>query len=368
MAIEEINLLGFRNYIQESIRFELKKIILIGNNAQGKSNLLEAIQVLSLGKSKRAKKDAEMVNWDLDSAVIQIKSGKLNIAIQIRRSGRRTIKVNENTIKPRELPGQVLSVSFMVDDLDIVSGSPSSRRDWLDNLLIQLSHTYREKLDKFNKALSQRNSFIKDLIKQGIFFHNLHPKQKEELEVWNGIFLETANEVIKSRIELLESLNPLASKYYSKIAKGSEENLELNYLGKLISPEELQMNLPQDFARGYTSIGPQRHDIELTINNRLASSFASQGQRRSIVLALKLAELEALRKRHNRNPILLLDDVLAELDEDRQDFLLEAVDEDTQVIITTTHLGVHLEKWSNNSGIYTIKSGSIAKLKETTPA
>ena len=273
-------------------------------------------------------------------------------------SGRRTIKVNEVTKKTSDLIQYLNSVSFMVDDIEIVYGSPSIRRDWIDSLLIQLSKIYRSKLKEFEKTLSQRNSFIKDLIEKDIYHNCMNLSQKEQLKTWNELYLERANEIIRLRLKLVYEIEPIAKKFYSKISsqythsnKSNNEILGIEYLGTEISHEELEKTIVKDFIRGTTNLGPHRQDIKFSINDKAASSFASQGQKRSIVLALKLAELELLKQEHGETPILLLDDVLAELDEDRQDFLLDAIDEETQVIITTTHLGKHLQKWSQNSQI-----------------
>lgn len=372
MFIKELNLIGFRNYIQESLRFESNKTILIGKNAQGKSNLLEVIQIVSLGKSQRAGKDAELINWDMESAIVSLKtSGQVDhdIAVEFKKSGRRAVKLNEKKIKPGDLPGHVLSVSFMVDDLQIVYGSPSKRRDWLDALLAQLSKTYRDKLKAFEKALQQRNKYIKSLLEQDIYYYHLkqpnRQAEREQLEIWDDLYLETANALIQERLDLVGEIIPASAEYYSKIASsldgnsGVEELLTINYLGEEMSKPELEACHEIDFIRGHTTTGPHRHDLEFLINEKSAASFASQGQRRTIVLALKLAELDLVKEKHEETPILLLDDVLAELDEDRQDYLLDAVQDDTQVIVTTTHLGKHLEKWQANAQILTIDKGSI---------
>ena len=368
MFVKDINLIGFRNYVEQAIRFSKNKTIIIGKNAQGKSNLLEVIQILSTGKSKRAKRDADLVNWDLDSAVVHMTAadqhGDKKIALQIRRSGRRSLKINEVSHKPRELLGHIYSVSFMVDDLSIVYGSPSARRDWLDFVLLQLSVDYRDRMKSFEKALSQRNSFLKQLIDAGVYVNNIRQSQRDQLEIWDDLLMETANDLIQDRLELIERINPSAQDYYSRIASrvgnpDSEELLAVNYLGALLTKEELEKSLAKDLALGYTGVGPQRHDVEFLINDKSAASFASQGQRRTIVLALKLAELDLLKERHEEAPILLLDDVLAELDEDRQDFLLDAVSDDTQVVITTTHLGKHLEKWQSDAQILEVENGSV---------
>lgn len=362
MFVKELHLIGFRNYLEAAISFDREKVIIVGKNAQGKTNLLEVIQILSGLKSKRASKDKELINFELNDAVVRAKTSEDQIAVQIRPSGRRSIKVNEINKKNSELTEHMRSVSFMVDDLEIVAASPSHRRDWIDAVLKQSSSTMHSEFKEFEKVLSQRNSFIKKLLEQGRFHLNLTNSDKEQLEIWDEMFINAANKIIELRAALLKEITPIAETYYARIAAASpnqEENLGIEYLGEKITEEELKKSLAKDFARGFTSIGPQRHDIEFSISDKKASSFASQGQRRSIVLALKLAELELLRRKHQDSPILLLDDVLAELDEDRQDFLLDAIETETQVIITTTHLGKHIDKWSQNAQILEIEQGRI---------
>lgn len=378
MFIYKIKLIGFRNYLEAAIDFDKNKTIVVGKNAQGKTNLIEVIQVLSIGKSKRARRDAELVNLSMESELASAvicaeaktqKFDKLSIALQIRKSGRRTLKINDIVTKPKDLIHHIYSVSFMVNDLEMLSGGPSLRRDWIDSILIQLSKTYNEKMLEFENVLSQRNSFLKQIMEEGSHYNYLTIQQKEQLAIWDSMFLKVANEIVRDRINLVAAIRPLACKYYSQIAQNlcisqsqgmcPNEILNIEYMGNQISAEEMRLNLPRDFIRSHTTIGPHRHDIEFLLDSKNAKCFASQGQKRTLVLALKLAELELLKLHYGESPILLLDDVLAELDEDRQDFLLNAIDDDTQVIITATHLGKHLEKWSQNAQILMMENGTI---------
>jgi DNA replication and repair protein RecF len=363
MYIQEIQLVGFRNYLEARLRFNSSKTIIIGKNGQGKSNLLEVIQICSHIKSRRAKRDLELINFDLNQALIRATVSKQNqideIGLLLNKNGRRNLKINDVAKKPKELLHNIYSVSFMVDDLDIINGSPSVRRDWLDSTIIQVEKNYANILDKFQEILDQRNSFLKDLAEHNIYhYSSLNLNQKEQLRIWDQMFITYANNLTEARNSYLQALNPLADDYYKKIS-ATDSILELNYLGKLINQEDLIQSYPRDFARSCTNIGPHRDDIEVRLKNKLASSFASQGERRSIVLAIKLAELEKLKANIDEYPVLLLDDVLAELDEDRQDFLLSAIPEHAQVIITTTHLGKHLEKWSSNAQILEVQQGMI---------
>jgi len=363
MFVEELNLIGFRNYLEARIRFAKPKTIIIGKNAQGKTNLLEVFQILSGLRSQRATKDSELINFSLDTAIVHAtviaQSTTSKISILIRPSGRRSIKVNDVNKSNKELNALISSVSFMITDLELVSGSPSNRRDWINGLATQLNYNYELILKEFEKILSQRNGYITKLVEAGLFPARLNPSQRSELDLWNDLYIEAANKVTQARIELIEQLSPIASSYYASISANPDEQLKLNYAGTLITKADLEACLAKDFARMHTTIGPQRHDIELTLGAQLASHYASQGQRRTIVLALKLSELELLRANKNSQPILLLDDVLAELDEDRQAALLAAISPETQVIITTTSLGKHLEQWSQDAELIEIEQGVV---------
>lgn len=362
MFVKSLKLIGFRNYIEADIEFSAAKTIIIGKNAQGKSNLLEVIQILSHLKSRRAAKDAELINFNLDQSIVHavIRTNEIKeIGLLLRRSGRRTVKINDVPKKPKELLHHLYSVAFMVDDIEIITGSPSRRREWLDSVISQLNFNYENDLTKFEKTLSQRNSFLKDLAEKGIYhYSNFNSAQREQLAIWDSMYIEAANPLSHARAEFIRELEPHATRYYQEIS-GSNTELKISYLGKEINQEALDESHSKDLARSYSNLGPQRDDIKFALNDNDANSYASQGERRTITLALKLAELELHKAKHGEYPILLLDDVLAELDEDRQDYLLESISPDTQVIITTTHIGKHLEKWSDNAQILEIDSGTI---------
>jgi DNA replication and repair protein RecF len=384
--IKEINLIAFRNYLEANLELKRQKTIIIGRNAQGKSNLIEVIQLLSQFKSRRAKKDAELINFSLDQAVIKVKIQEQKkddsnddiynsdfweedenqeideLAVLIRKSGRRTYKLNGANKKPKELLHKILSVSFMSEDLNIINSNPSTRREFLDAVIKQLSSEYADSLTKFEKALSQRNSFLKDLVEKGKYYpSNLNQSEKSQLEVWNDLFIEEANKVTMQRTDFLSKLKPSVNSFYQRISGDDSNEVDFDYNGENLNQVLLEEMLGRDLARGYSNLGPHRDDFEIKLNGNAAISFASQGEKRSIILAIKLSELELIKEQHNEYPILLLDDVLAELDEDRQDFLLDAVSSKAQVLITTTHLGSHLEKWSEDSQIIEIEAGQIIK-------
>ena len=365
MQIKSLKLIGFRNYLELDLSFSASKTIIIGKNAQGKSNLLEVIQILSHLKSRRATKDAELINFELEEAAIQANASKqgedLEVSVLIRKSGRRTLKINGVSKRPKELAHNIFSVSFMVDDLEIINGSPTKRREWADSVLNQLDYSYKDELAKFERILNQRNSYLKELSEKGKYrFSDLNQSDRDQLDLWDDLFIQEANKLSKKRSDFINTLEPITNNAYRDIS-GSNVTLSIKYLGSQITKEDLIESRARDFARSYTSVGPQRDDVSFEINNVLAHNYASQGERRTITLAIKLTELELLKEMHGECPILLLDDVLAELDEERQDFLLEAIDPNTQVIITTTHLGKHLEKWSNNAQILEVEEGRIAR-------
>ncbi len=365
MFIEEINLIGFRNYLELSlVTGNYNKVIIVGKNAQGKSNLLEVIQVLSGSRASRASKDSELINFNLDSAIIRAKirasTGESSqIAILVRPSGRRQIKINDVNKSKVELRNHINSVSFAASDLELITGSPSVRRDYLDLLISQLDSNYEAELEAFEKILKQRNGFISNLVEQGVYHNRLNPSQRDELRLWDDLYINNSNQLITSRLAWLSKLEPLCQTYYEDIADKPEEELQIKYLGSLLSPEELRANLPRDFARMHSTLGPQRHDIEFLLQHRSAANFASQGQKRSIVLALKLAELELLSQLYASKPILVLDDVLAELDCSRQAALMRSISEDTQVFISSSELSRDLQDWIPGAKIIEISNGRI---------
>lgn len=363
MFIKSIELLGFRNYLEASLVFSHDKTIILGKNAEGKSNLLEVIQVLSHLRSRRQHKDSDLINFNLDQAIIKARATNqtqdIDIALLIRKSGRRTLKVNDVAKKPGELLHNIYSVSFMADDLDIINGSPTIRRQWIDSVISQMDKAYATELDKFDSALTQRNKLLKNLNEQGKYHSsNLSPNQRAELGLWDELFISSANAISTQRKNFISQLEKIAEVCYRDIS-ASSTTLKLDYTAAIITAQDMVNSYDKDLARSFTNIGPHRDDCIFSLDDNQSKNFASQGEKRSITLALKLAELELLKQQHGEYPILLLDDVLAELDEDRQDYLLESIKEGTQVIITTTHLGKHLEKWSQNAQIVSINNGQI---------
>ena len=250
-------------------------------------------------------------------------------------------------------------------DLDLVRGSPESRRDWLDTVLIQLEPIYINLLQQYNQVLRQRNALLKT-IKQGQIQYD-----SQQMSLWDAQLVTTGTRIIRRRSRLLERLTPIARAWHQAISGGSEY-LEITYVPKfLFAPTDTVEHIHQAFFdvilqkniveqhQGTSLVGPHRDEVLLTINQTPAREYGSQGQQRTLVLALKLAELELLESVIGEPPLLLLDDVLAELDLQRQDHLLNAIGDRVQTIITTTHLGSFDAQWLNSARIFQVENGKI---------
>jgi DNA replication and repair protein RecF len=366
MFIRSLNLIGFRNYVQAQVLFSPSKTIIIGKNAQGKTNLIELVQLITTGKSTRSHKDSEMINLELSESVIHAeifteREGDCKISLLLRPSGRRAIKLNDLMIKNSEINRKFSSISFTVNDLETVSGGPALRRIWIDSICAQTDDSYAENLEEFDTILQQRNSYIKSLIEAGINYKFLNESQKEQLKLWSELFVDASNKLVKSRQKLILDIQGLLSDYYQKISN-TDSCLELIYEGTFLDLDDLRTEIARDFARGHTTVGPHRHDLSFLIDSKSARNYASQGEKRTLTLALKLSELELLKNKLGEYPILLLDDVMAELDEERQDFLLNSISENMQVIVTTTHLAKRLERWSQNAKLLEVQSGAVTEL------
>jgi DNA replication and repair protein RecF len=357
MNIKKVRLINFRNYKNETIYFKHGLNVLLGENAQGKTNLIEAIYFSSISKSPRTKKETELIFWNEPAAKIELeiekKEGLKKIEIILPQKGKKNIKINGvNLVKVGELIGTLNCVFFSPDELKLVKESPQDRRRFMDIDLSQLSKNYFYLLNTYNKILMQRNKLLKDT------------KQLETLKqtilIWDTQLAKVGSKIIIRRIRFLNALKVHAKKVHDELTS-KKEVLELAYEGLFgKSEEELEQkllaayetSLQKDFKLGFTTVGPHRDDIKILINQIDAKSFASQGQQRTIALSLKLAELEIFKNECGEYPVLLLDDVLSELDDARRKKLLEKTKE-VQTIITTTNFNeqqkVHLLKIKNGT-------------------
>lgn len=378
MYLKNLHLRSFRNYVDRQIEFTAKKTILVGNNAQGKSNLLEAVELLATLKSHRTSRDRELV---LNSATVgQVEAtverayGTSQLRVTFRKQGRRTVAVNKETLRRQlDFLGVVNAVQFSSLDLDLVRGAPDSRRSWIDNLLIQLEPVYSSILQQYNKVLKQRNALLKKI--RGIKEEDLTKSienYEPQLRLWDEQLAAAGSRVARRRARVIARLAPVAEYWHQRIS--GDEQLEVNYLPNVEWTEDDPVIVQQAFLdkiqqrrvaeqfQGRTVVGTHRDDIEFTINQTPARYYGSQGQQRTLVLALKLAELKLIEEVVGEPPLLLLDDVLAELDPNRQKQLLEVIGDRFQTIITTTHIDTFNHDWIEDSQILAVEAGKISEV------
>ncbi|WP_414618748.1 DNA replication/repair protein RecF [Calothrix sp. CCY 0018] len=371
MFLKTLSLRNFRNYQQQIVEFSAPKTILVGDNAQGKSNLLEAVELLATLKSHRTSRDKDLVKDEESvaqvSASLKREFGVSQLILTLRSNGRRTVNLNsENLRRQMDFLGVLNAVEFSSLDLDLVRGGPENRRRWLDTLLIQLEPVYAHIMSQYQKVLRQRNAFLKGNSE------NLHEKSlKSQLALWDTQLVITGTRVIRRRERAIQRLTPIAKLWHSNIS-GSTEHLQIKYAPNIPLSETHQGEVQQAFLdkikqrtvaemhQGTTLVGPHRDEIELIINDTPARQYGSQGQQRTLVLALKLAELQLIEEVVGEPPLLLLDDVLAELDPSRQNQLLDAIQDRFQTLITTTHLGSFDSQWLNSSQILTVSGGKLS--------
>jgi DNA replication and repair protein RecF len=369
MYLKTLSLRQFRNYQDQKVEFNAAKTILVGNNAQGKSNLLEAVELLATLRSHRMTRDRDLVQEGEAiaqiNATLERQAGVSDLTLTLRRNGRRSVALNGESIRRQmDFLGVLNAVQFSSLDLDLVRGNPEGRRNWLDTLLIQLEPVYAHILQQYNHVLRQRNAFLKKTQDSEL------STQHSELAVWDAQLVTTGTRVIRRRDRAIQRLAPIASAWHASIS-GSTEVLQINYVPNIPlednHPEEvqqaflakIQQRAIAELHQGTTLVGPHRDEIELTINQTPARQYGSQGQQRTLVLALKLAELKLIEEVIKEPPLLLLDDVLAELDLSRQNQLLDAIQDRFQTLITTTHLGSFDSQWLKSSQILFVKAGEI---------
>ena len=377
MYLKTLHLRQFRNYQDCSVHFSAPKTILVGDNAQGKSNLLEAVELLATLKSHRSVRDRELV-WE-EAAVGQIRAnlerayGSVELSVTLRSQGRRTVALNKESLRRQlDFLGTLNAVQFSSLDLELVRGAPERRRSWLDAILTQLEPIYAYILQQYNQILRQRNALLKKIRKQEIEGTDelSYQEQIDQLALWDAQLATAGSRVTRRRARMLQRLAPIARAWHASIS-GATEVLEINYAPNVSleqdDPEGVQKaflskiqqrRLPEQH-QGTTLVGPHRDEVEFTINQTPARAYGSQGQQRTLVLALKLAELKLIEEVVGEPPLLLLDDVLAELDLNRQNQLLEAIQERFQTLITTTHLGAFDSQWLKSSQILSVKAGQI---------
>lgn len=341
MHITEISVANYRNLSTFNLKLSCGLNVFVGQNAQGKTNLLEAIYLCCLGKSPRANNDKELINWNAETAKTAIKFesafGSGDIKITLSKKAKKQVSVNSVPItRLGELLGYVNAIYFSPDEMRVIKQGPNERRRFLDIDLCQLDKMYFYSLNRFNKALAQRNNLLKN--------NRNSPMLRDMLEAWDQGIVRDGARVLLKRRAFVEKLSVHVKTVHEKLSSGSEnfiisydsqisgatlDDIQKNYANLLVN------NFDKDLKLGYTSGGIQRDDISLDINGIDLRVYASQGQQRTAALSLKLAELDLFFQLTGEYPILLLDDVLSELDQKRQSQLLNFNDQ-VQVILTGT--------------------------------
>lgn len=333
MWIKKIKIKNFRNYESEEINLEKNINIFYGQNAQGKTNIIESIFLCSLGKSFRTKKDKEMIKLNEQNALVEVeyeksdRDGKIKIEI----GNKKNIYLNEIKIKKlSELLGNLNIVIFTPDDINILKGGPQNRRRFLDIMISQLRPNYMHILNLYIKTMEQRNNYLRQIKEEH--------KDENLLEIWDEKLAEYAIKIYEYRKEFIEKIIKKLDIIHKNITNG-EEQIELEYVTECDSKEKYLKLLKErrklDIIKGFTTKGVHRDDFMIYINKKDIKIFGSQGQNRTAMLSLKLAELQVIYDEIGEYPILLLDDFMSELDKTRRKNFLENI-EGTQVIITGT--------------------------------
>lgn len=344
MHILSLRLHDFRSYRQVLLAPPQGVTVFVGENGAGKTNLLEAVHLCCLGRSHRTSADKEMIREGQETAAVQVKvqreDGVDDVGVRLyapTAHKRKLLYINGKTAsRTGELMGHVTCVMFSPEDLDIVRGAPQGRRRFMDMLLSQCGKGYFYALQQYNSALKQRNALLHDIA---------HGASAATLPAWDEQLCAAAVPVVKARQYAAQALSEFAAGHYAHIGGRAEEVFSLRYQGNLcesVQPAEdlhalLQQSRAEDIRRMTTTVGPHRDDLLLTLSGRDMRAFASQGQMRTAVLSMRLAELDMLKSRSGESPLLLLDDVLSELDGGRRTRLLERI-AGVQTLLTCTDL------------------------------
>lgn len=361
MYIKSLELKNYRNYNDLSIEFEKGTNILYGNNAQGKTNILEAIYVASTTKSHRGSKDREIINFDKDEAHIKItvikKDVPVRIDIHLKKNKSKGIAINGIPIKKAsELFGILNVVFFSPEDLNIIKNGPAERRRFVDLELCQLDKIYVHNLVNYNKILNNRNKLLRDL---GFCYDK---ELLATLDIWDMQLADYGAKIITRRNQFIEEINEIIYGIHRNITNGKEElviKYEPNITGNNIY-DELVRTRDKDLKLKTTSVGPHRDDISFLNKKIDIRKYGSQGQQRTAALSLKLSEIELVKSIIKDTPILLLDDVLSELDSNRQRHLLGNL-YNVQTMITCTGLDEFVENRFNIDNIYRVVEGTVER-------
>ena len=357
MYIESMELKDFRNYEFLSLRFDKGTNIFYGDNAQGKTNILEAVYLCGTTKSHRGSKDREMIRFHENESHIKLRINKGGIShridMHLKKNKAKGIAIDGIPIrKAKELLGIVNIVFFSPEDLNIIKNGPGERRRFLDSELCQLNKIYLSDLFQYNHILNQRNKLLKDIAQK--------ESLKSTLDIWDEQLVRYGASVIRSRREFVREMNEVIQRIHSSIT-GEKEQIELIYEPNVEEEQFLEIllkNREKDFKFKNTSSGPQRADMCVKINHIDIRKYGSQGQQRTAALSLKLSEIHLVERKIKDVPILLLDDVLSELDVNRQNYLLESI-KNIQTMITCTGLDEFVNSRFEINKLFKVVDGTI---------
>jgi len=380
LYFKKIKLKNYRNFLDLSIEdIDPNLNIFTGNNAQGKTNLLEALNLIIKGSSYKTKEDKETINWNNENAYLfgEIIKDNENIQIAIALEKKpenfynnklsKTIKINQNIQKKTALNKEFKGVVFSPEHLQIIKGAPALRRKFLNEQISQIYPLYYRYLSEYYRILGHRNNILKKEASQ--------KKKREQLIMWDSRLIERGSFLILTRIKFIKKINCLANKFHQEITK-EKENVKLTYQSNILKDhgenisstrkafkDKLEEHKEKEIELRTTLFGPHRDDFSAYINGYNAASYGSQGQQRTIVLSLKLSELELIKEKEGDYPIFFLDDVMSELDEDRRHFLLRLIiDKKVQTFITSINLDYFNSNIKEKSRIFKIKEGKAIDL------
>ncbi len=369
MYLKNLKLRNYRNYEQQELFFENKINVILGENAQGKTNILEAIYVLAMAKSHRTTNDKDMIRWEQEYARIEglvlKKNGSMSLELIISKKGKRARSNHLEQTRLSHYVGNMNIVMFAPEDLAIVKGSPQVRRRFIDMEIGQVSPTYLHDLSQYQKVLHQRNHCLKKL--------QMRLGNETVLDVLTEQLVHLGAKVTLKRLKFIQILQELAKPIHERISRGTEE-LVVHYITNInisesmellkivdVYTEKLKAIKQKEIDRGVTLAGPHRDDLSFIVNGKDVQTFGSQGQQRTTALSIKLAEIEMIYSEVGSYPILLLDDVLSELDDFRQTQLLNAIRGKVQTFVTTTNIEGIEHEVIKEATIHYVTCGKVVK-------
>lgn len=360
MKIRKLKLKNYRNCDDIELNLNNQKILIIGKNAQGKTNILESIYFISTLKSTRTSNLLEVINFSAQDTEISAEIEKAGVNIELNffydKNKKREIKVNNLKTRPKDFKNVLKTVLFSTQDLMLLRGTPQDRRIWIDDAISQIYPAYDDRLSKYNKIKLQKNNFLKE-----------YTGNETLLDVYNEQMIVLGSNIIYLRKKFLKEIEKIAQEKHSAISGNEKLTIEYdnNFLNEEKEIEEISEKFKQkiierkelEIIKRQSLVGPHRDDIIFYINKEDGTKYASQGQQRTIVLSLKLAELDIITQKIGEAPILLLDDVLAELDDLRQNYLLQTINKNTQTIITSVDTLLFDKSFLENVIQYRVENG-----------